>query len=196
MNPLFSPSAYQRPAGVDEAGRGPLAGPVVAAAVLLPEGKTPPWPLADSKTIPHERRVALFDWLYESGAEIGVGIVDHEEIDKMNILRASLHAMKKAVLELKNPPDFLMIDGTFTLDMPLRQEAIVKGDSKVAAISAASIVAKVTRDRMMDEFHKQFPQYGFDRHKGYPTKEHKQAIIKHGPSPIHRRTFRGVKETC
>jgi len=185
--------AYKNPAGVDEAGRGPLAGPVVAAAVILPEGKLPPWPFADSKAIPHSRRVALFDWLYENGAIIGVGIAGHGEIDKMNILRASLWAMKLAVEQMETAPDFLMIDGTFTIDMDIPQEAIVKGDSKVPAISAASIIAKVTRDRIMDGLHAQYPQYGFAKHKGYPTKGHREAIVKYGPSPVHRKSFRGVK---
>jgi ribonuclease HII len=179
---------------VDEAGRGPLAGPVVAAAVILPEGKNPPTPFRDSKTLSHNQRELLYRWLYENGAEIGVGIVQHDDIDKLNILRASLEAMRLAVKNLAEPPNYLMIDGKFTIDMPeIKQEAIVKGDSKVAAISAASIIAKVTRDRIMDDYHKQFPQYGFDRHKGYPTKEHKQSIVKFGPCSIHRLTFRGVR---
>ena len=181
-------------AGVDEAGRGPLAGPVVAAAVVLPEGKTPPTPFRDSKTLSHHQRERLFKWLYENGADIGVGIIGHDEIDRMNILRASLEAMRVAVRNLSSVPDKLMIDGTFTIDVPaVKQETIVKGDSKIAAISAASIIAKVTRDRIMDDYHGQFPQYGFDRHKGYPTKEHKLLILKYGPCAIHRRSFRGVK---
>ncbi|MBI3793809.1 MAG: ribonuclease HII [Nitrospinae bacterium] len=178
-------------AGVDEAGRGPLAGPVVASAVILPEGKTPPVPFRDSKILSASARERLFIWLHESGADIGVGIVDHEEIDRMNILRASLYAMKIAVGKLKSKPSLLLIDGTFTLDLTdVRQEAIVKGDSKIAAISAASIIAKVTRDRIMDDYHGQYPAYGFDRHKGYPTKAHRTAVLTHGPCPIHRKSFR------
>ncbi len=193
MEPFPAGAAAQTMAGVDEAGRGPLAGPVVAAAVVLADGKIPPWPLADSKTITRQRREKLFDWLYESGAQIGIGFADHEEIDKMNILRASLWAMKKAVLQLPNVPGRLMIDGIFTIDMALPQEAIVKGDSKIPAISAASIIAKVTRDRLMDGLHEKYPQYGFAKHKGYPTKDHREAILKFGPSPIHRKSFKGVK---
>ena len=180
---------------MDEAGRGPLAGPVVAAAVILPADKNPPTPFRDSKTLSHGQREKLFHWLFENGAEIGVGIVEHDGIDRLNILRASLEAMKLAVQKLPALPELLMIDGIFTLDMPeMRQEAIVKGDSKIPAISAASIVAKVTRDRLMDGYHIKYPQYGFDRHKGYPTKEHRLLIAKFGPCPIHRLTFRGVKD--
>lgn len=181
-------------AGVDEAGRGPLAGPVVAAAVVLPEGKTPPTPFRDSKTLSPRQRETLFKWLYENGADVGVGVVPHDEIDRINILRASLEAMRIAVLNLSRAPDYLLIDGTFTIDLPtVGQEAIVRGDSKIAAISAASIIAKVTRDGIMDDYHRQFPQYGFDRHKGYPTKEHKLLIVKFGPCAIHRKSFRGVR---
>jgi ribonuclease HII len=184
-----------RTAGVDEAGRGPLAGPVVAAAVVLAAGKTPPTPLMDSKAITKAKREILFKWIFESGADVGIGILGHEEVDRLNILRASLEAMRVAVGKLSYAPDLLLIDGTFTIDMPdIRQEAIVKGDSKIAAISAASIIAKVTRDRIMDEYHAQYPQYGFGKHKGYPTAEHKRSIIKYGPCPIHRRSFRGVKD--
>lgn len=182
-----------RVAGVDEAGRGPLAGPVVAAAVIL-NGVPPPFPLVDSKTIGAQRREELYDWLFESGAEIGVGVVEHDEIDRINILKASLLAMKKAVCGIRPLPDSLLVDGKFTLDLPLKQEAIVKGDSKREAISAASIIAKVTRDRLMFCIHSKYPQYGFSRNKGYPTAEHKMAILEHGPSPIHRLTFKGVKE--
>lgn len=181
---------------MDEAGRGPLAGPVVAAAVMLDTSKEPPFPFKDSKTITREKREKLCRWLKDGGGEIGLGIVEHDEIEKINIHNASLLAMKKAVASLKTEPEMLLIDGKFTLDMPIRQKAIIKGDSKVPAISAASIVAKVTRDEIMQRYHAQFPQYGFDRHKGYPTAAHKGAILKHGPCAIHRKTFRGVKEVC
>lgn len=180
-------------AGVDEAGRGPLAGPVVAGAVVL-SGAEPPFPFRDSKTISEGRREALFEWLRVSGASVGVGIVEPDEIDRINILRASLLAMRRAVEMLNPAPHRLMVDGTFIIPgCALPQEAIVKGDAKIPAISAASIVAKVTRDRIMGKYHGEFPQYGFDRHKGYPTKEHKEAILRFGPSVIHRRTFSGVK---
>ncbi len=185
----------ERIAGVDEAGRGPLAGPVVAAAVVLNEEKVSPWPLADSKTIGKKRREEIYGWIMENAA-VGVGYADHAEIDRINILQASLLAMKRAVLELDPMPDVLLIDGTFTTDlpMPMKQKAVVRGDATVPAISAASIVAKVTRDRMMDEYHLEFPRYGFDRHKGYPTRAHKQALAQNGPTPIHRKSFKGVKQ--
>jgi ribonuclease HII len=180
-------------AGVDEAGRGPLAGPVVAAALVLGSDR-PPWPFRDSKTLTERRRRQLYLWLMENGVDVGIGIVKHDEIDRINILKASLLAMKKAVMRLRCKPEKLLIDGRFTTDLPISQEAVVKGDLKVEVISAASIVAKVTRDRIMQAFHRKYPQYGFDRHKGYPTDAHKKAILKHGPSPIHRLTFKGVKQ--
>jgi ribonuclease HII len=183
-----------RIAGVDEAGRGPLAGPVVAGAVIL-SGGTPPYPLVDSKTINEKRREALYEWLCESGSEIGVGIVEPDEIDRINILQASLLAMKIAAEKLDPVPDKLLIDGQFTikaLDGMIGQEAIIKGDTKVESISAASIVAKVTRDRIMKGYHREYPEYNFLKNKGYPTMAHKRAILDHGPSPIHRLTFRGV----
>ncbi len=185
-------SMGERIAGVDEAGRGPLAGPVVAAAVILPSG-APPFPFRDSKTISHQRRVILHDWLFASGAAIGIGVVEPDEIDRINILQAALLAMRIAVERLDPLPDKILIDGNKTIPrFTLAQEAIVKGDAKIPAISAASIIAKVTRDRIMDGLHAQYPQYGFDKHKGYGTKEHRDAILKHGPAAIHRKTFAGV----
>jgi ribonuclease HII len=180
-------------AGVDEAGRGPLAGPVVAAAVIF-NGEKPPIPFKDSKLLTERQRELLYDWLMDCGAPVGIGVVRQDVIDKINILQASLLAMKKAVLRLGLTPEKLLIDGQFTTDLPLRQEAVVQGDRKIAVISAASVIAKVTRDKIMRGFHRKYPQYGFDRHKGYPTRAHKEAIIKHGVSPIHRLTFRGVKQ--
>lgn len=182
----------ERIAGVDEAGRGPLAGPVVAAAVILPNS-APPFPFRDSKTISHERRVILHDWLFASGAAIGIGIVEPEEIDRINILQAALLAMRIAVERIDPRPEKILIDGNQLIPrFDIAQEAIVKGDAKIPAISAASIIAKVTRDRIMGELHAQYPQYGFDRHKGYGTKEHRDALLKHGPAAIHRKTFAGV----
>jgi len=185
-----------RVAGVDEAGRGPLAGPVVAGAVIL-NGGEPPYPLVDSKTISEKRREAIFKWLHESGAEIGIGIVEPDEIDRINILQASLLAMKIATEKLDPLPNKLLIDGQFTiktLEGKIDQEAIIKGDTKVESISAASIIAKVTRDRIMKGYHAEYPEYNFLSHKGYPTAAHKSAILEHGPSPIHRLSFRGVKQ--
>jgi len=172
-------------AGVDEAGRGPLAGPVVAAAVIFNDS-LPPIPFKDSKLLTQRQRERLYDWLMKSGAAVGIGVVRQDEIDRINILQASLLAMKKAVLRLDRTPEKLLIDGQFITDLPLRQEAVVKGDRKIAVISAASVIAKVTRDKIMRGFHRKYPQYGFDRHKGYPTRAHKEAILKHGVSPIHR----------
>lgn len=182
----------ERIAGVDEAGRGPLAGPVVAAAVMLPDNP-PPFPFRDSKTISHDRRIILHDWLFASGAAIGIGIVEADEIDRINILQAALMAMRIAVERLDPRPDKILIDGNQLIPrFAIAQEAVVKGDAKIPAISAASIIAKVTRDRIMGELHARYPQYGFDKHKGYGTKEHRDALLTHGPAAIHRKTFAGV----
>lgn len=187
-----------RVGGVDEAGRGPLAGPVVAACVILdPEDDTSLY--ADSKALTAGRREELFARLHKSGALIGVGQADAREIETINILQASLLAMRRAVLACaashpSQQPEFLLVDGKFTVPMPLGQQALVKGESKSASIAAASIVAKVTRDRLMRQAHERFPQYGFDRHQGYPTKVHREALRRHGPCELHRRTFRGVAE--
>ena len=183
---------YRLIAGVDEAGRGPLAGPVVSAAVVLPadfECKD----ITDSKKLSEKKREALFPFIQENALAFGVGIADHKEIDRINILQAALLSMKRAVEALSPKPDYLLIDGKFTIDSPLDQEAIVKGDSKSLSIASASILAKVTRDRIMKELAVQYPEYGFDRHKGYPTKAHKEAILANGPCPVHRQSFRGVK---
>ena len=189
---------YNMIAGIDEAGRGPLAGPVVSAAVILPhdflcEG------VNDSKKLSEKKRDALFPKIMETAVAVATGIASHYEIDEINILRASLLSMKRAVENLSilpgSPvPDFLLIDGKFILDMNIHQSAIIKGDSRSISIAAASIIAKVTRDAIMKELHELYPAYGFIRHKGYPTKEHKEAILRHGPCPVHRLTFRGVKE--
>ena len=189
---------YKIIAGVDEAGRGPLAGPVVSAAVILPqdffcEG------INDSKQLSEKKRNVLFPRIMEKAIAVSTGLASHHEIDNINILRASLLSMKRAVENLSSlpgspVPDLLLIDGKFTLDMDTHQSAIVKGDSKSISIAAASIIAKVTRDTIMKELHEIYPAYDFVRHKGYPTKAHKQAILKHGPCPVHRLTFRGVKE--
>jgi ribonuclease HII len=176
-------------AGLDEAGRGPLAGPVVAAAVVLsPRVRLPG--VDDSKRLSAKQREESFALLNRKASAIGVGIVEAEEIDQLNIHRASLKAMEKAVAALPCFPDFLLIDGLFTLNLPLPQKAIIKGDQICLSIAAASIVAKVIRDRMMIAYHQEYPEYNFARHKGYGTKEHLQAIEKYGRCPLHRRTFR------
>jgi len=179
------------PAGVDEAGRGPLAGPVVAAAVILPESFTIVG-LDDSKKLTHLQRVRILDLIITYAVDLAVGIVDHEAIDSINILRASLRAMEIAVNNLVRKPDFLLIDGNQRTSLLIPQETVIKGDSRCCSIAAASIVAKVRRDEIMDEYHELYPEYNFRSHKGYPTKEHLEAIRKHGPCPIHRRSFRGV----
>ena len=178
-------------AGLDEAGRGPLAGPVVSAAVVLPQGFDGSG-ITDSKKLTEKKREALFPLIMENALAVGVGTADHLEIDEINILAASLLSMKRAVDNLALTPDHLLIDGKFTIDSDLPQQAIVKGDARSISIAAASIIAKVTRDRIMTDYSTQYPAYGFDRHKGYPTKAHRTAIAEHGPSPIHRKTFRGV----
>jgi ribonuclease HII len=179
------------PAGVDEAGRGPLAGPVVAAAVILPESFTIVG-LDDSKKLTHLQRVKILDLIITYAVDLAVGIVDHEAIDSINILRASLQAMEIAVNNLGRKPDFLLIDGNQRTSLLIPQETVIKGDSRCCSIAAASIVAKVRRDEIMNEYHELYPEYNFRSHKGYPTKEHLEAIRKHGPCPIHRRSFRGV----
>ncbi len=178
-------------AGVDEAGRGCLAGPVVAGAVILDENR-PIHGLRDSKALSEKRRNELFEQIREKALAYSVGMTAAEEIDRINILRAALLAMEKAVLSLGRRPDFLLIDGNSKTSLPIRQKAIIKGDSKCASIAAASIVAKVTRDRMMTEIEREYPGYGFSRHKGYPTKEHLGALRNLGPCPIHRKSFKGV----
>jgi ribonuclease HII len=178
--------------GVDEAGRGPLAGPVVAAAVILPQGITIDG-LADSKKLTAARRAELFDEIASLNLPCAVGIIDHEGIDTMNILRASLMAMHQAVLDLKQAPEIILVDGTFTIpNLSQPQYAIVGGDNRCRAIMAASIVAKVTRDRIMDEYEKLYPAFSFSVHKGYPTALHLKELAEHGPCNIHRKTFKPV----
>ena len=184
---------YRDIAGIDEAGRGPLAGPVVSAAVIL----SPLIQLTDindSKKLSPKKRARLYEKIYVHAISIGIGIVDAIEIDRINILQASLLAMAMAVDNLQPQPDCLLIDGTFGISSNLPQKPIAKGDSLSISIAAASIIAKVTRDRLMESYHDYYPQFGFSQHKGYPTKAHKEAIRKFGFSPIHRKSFRGVKE--
>ena len=178
-------------AGVDEAGRGCLAGPVVAGAVILDETR-PIHGLRDSKELSERKRNELFELIRERALAYSVGMTGAEEIDRINILQAALLAMEKAVLSLQKKPDCILIDGNSKTSLPIEQKAIVKGDSKCASIAAASIVAKVTRDRIMTEIEREYPGYGFSRHKGYPTKEHLGALRNLGPSPIHRKSFKGV----
>lgn len=178
---------------MDEAGRGPLAGPVVAAAVILPPTFDVPG-VNDSKQLTHRQRERLFDRIQDEADGVGIGIVDVAEIDRINILQASRRAMALAVAKLDPQPDVLLIDGQHNIPSELPQAAIIKGDARSISIAAASIIAKVSRDRIMQDYHIQYPLFGFDRHKGYPTPAHKAAIAVHGPCTIHRRTFRGVCE--
>jgi len=188
-------NGFQTIAGIDEAGRGPLAGPVVSAAVILPD-HLPVSGISDSKKVSPKKREALYDDIYRHSVAVGVGIVDPVEIDRINILQASLTAMAISVQNLHPVPDFLLIDGNFTISFDLPQKAVIKGDSLSISIAAASIIAKVTRDRMMVVYAKEYPEFDFSKNKGYPTKAHKAAIEKFGYSPIHRLSFRGVKEFC
>ena len=180
-------------AGVDEAGRGPLAGPVVAAAVILDDRHAIKG-LADSKKLSARRREALFEEIRAKALCCSIAQASVEEIDELNILQATLLAMRRAVMGLRLPPKLVLVDGNRLPVLDIRAEAIVKGDDKVPAISAASILAKVTRDRWCLEYHQQFPQYGFDQHKGYGTADHLAALRLHGPCPQHRRTFRPVTD--
>ena len=184
---------YARVAGIDEAGRGPLAGPVVAAAVVLPPGIVIPG-VTDSKKLSEGKRESLFSVIMEQALAVGVGIADNQLIDRINILQATLHAMREAVAALVIAPDYLLIDGITPVPLSIPQKTIKKGDSASLSIAAASIIAKVTRDRLMVEYESEFPGYGLAGHKGYGCASHLDAIAKLGPSPIHRTTFRGVRE--
>lgn len=189
---------YKFVAGVDEAGRGPLAGPVVAACVVVDsnfkidndELKL----VADSKKLSAKNREKLFRVIKEKALSVEISVVGHETIDKINILQASLFAMKKAIEACKNQPDYVLIDGNQKIPgLLIKQQAIVSGDAKVFCIAAASIIAKVSRDFLMCEEDKKYPEYQFAKHKGYGTKIHLEALNKYGPCPIHRRSFAPVK---
>ena len=180
-------------AGIDEAGRGPLAGPVVSAAVILPVTFRDS-EITDSKKLSPQKRQRLYDVIYAQAVSIGIGIVDPIEIDRINILQASLLAMAMAVENLDPRPDYLLIDGIFPISTDLPQQPIAKGDALSISIAAASIIAKVTRDRLMQKYHHYYPHFNFQKHKGYPTRAHREAIRKYGCCPIHRKSFRGVKE--
>jgi len=188
---LASNSGFTCIVGIDDAVRGPLAGPVVAAAVALPRQQNIKG-LTDSKKMTQWARVRAFEELVQSDALIGIGVASHTEIDETDILRAALQAMKRAVVNLPAKPDFLLVDGIHRVPLNIDQKCLKKGDLICRSISAASVIAKVYRDRLMLSYHKKYPQYGFDRNKGYPTREHLQAISRFGPCPIHRVTFKGV----
>lgn len=184
-------------AGLDEAGRGPLAGPVLAAAVILPSGWEESVPVIDSKKLTPRGRERAFACLAAAQEiEVGVGRVDADEIDEINILRATRKAMAAALKALGSAPDALLIDGLKLPDIPLPQSLIFHGEDESVSIAAASIIAKVTRDRIMVSLDRDFPGYGFAHHKGYGTREHLEALKRLGPCPIHRRSFRPVRELC
>lgn len=178
-------------AGIDEAGRGPLAGPVVASAVILCydtkiEG------INDSKKLSKKERERLFYLIQQNAVDIGVGIVDADKIDRINILEATRLAMSLAIRDLTVNPDLILIDALNLPSIKIKQRAIIKGDAKSASIAAASIIAKVIRDKIMTTYHDKYPDYGFDKHKGYPTPEHIYKLNIHGPCPIHRKSFQRV----
>lgn len=192
-----------RLAGVDEAGRGPLAGPVVAAAVIFEpsfaetEEHRVLKGLTDSKKLSPSRREFFYSILSRSpSVEIGVGVAEADEIDRVNILRATHLVMARAVKNLKSLPEHILVDGLAVQGLPCSSTPIIRGDSLSLSIAAASIVAKVLRDRTMLDWHARYPQYGFEKHKGYGSRTHIQALFEHGPSPIHRMTFRPVREAA
>lgn len=174
--------------GVDEAGRGPLAGPVCAAAVVLPRGLEIPG-LNDSKKLSEKKREALYDVIISSAMAYGIAFADVEEIERLNILHATFLAMNRAIAQLSVRPELALIDGNRNSDIEVPSRCIVKGDSRCADIAAASILAKVTRDRYMIKMAEQYPQYGFEQHKGYGTKQHYAALREYGATPIHRMSF-------
>jgi ribonuclease HII len=189
----LSSAGYRAIAGVDEAGRGPLAGPVVAGAVIL-KSLDFRHEIDDSKKLSDKKRRKAYGEIIRKAA-VGIGIVGEKRIDEINIYRATIEAMQAAVANLKIPPDYIIVDGRMKLAAKGPVKCIVGGDSKSLSIAAASIIAKVSRDDIMLSYHDKYPQYGFARHKGYATSYHKHALKKHGPSPIHRMTFAPVKNS-
>ena len=181
-------SGYDHICGVDEAGRGPLAGPVVAGAVILPKDCRIPY-INDSKKLSAKKREALFEAITEKAISCKVGIISHDRIDEINILQATYEAMRAAVASLDVRPDILLNDAVKIPEVDIKQVPIIKGDAKSQSIAAASILAKVTRDRLMETYASIYPEYGFEKHKGYGTAQHIEALRKYGPCPIHRRTF-------
>ena len=178
-------------AGIDEAGRGPLAGPVYAACVVFEPGVVIDG-INDSKKLSEKKREQLFDIIKEKALYYSIVSVDEKEIDRINILEATFKAFRESLNSLPKMPDIALIDGNRAKEIPTEYETVVKGDSKSQSIAAASILAKVARDRFVMELDEKYPQYGFKKHKGYPTKDHYAAIEKYGPSPVHRLTFKGV----
>ncbi|MBW2558507.1 MAG: ribonuclease HII [Deltaproteobacteria bacterium] len=180
---------FEAIAGVDEAGRGPLAGPVVAAAVILPSGYIN-GEIRDSKKLTPRKRENLYKIIGDDAISIGLGVIESSAIDRINILQATLAAMKVAVSNLSPQPDYIFIDGINNINIPIPQETIIRGDSLSVSVAAASIIAKVSRDQIMDRYHVLYPQYNFLKNKGYGTKEHREAVKEYGRCKIHRRSFR------
>ncbi|AIV06437.1 MULTISPECIES: ribonuclease HII [Vibrio] len=193
LPPFEYPQGYQLVAGVDEVGRGPLVGDVVTAAVIL-DPNNPIEGLNDSKKLSEKKRMALLPEIKEKALAWSVGRCSPEEIDELNILQATMVAMQRAIAGLEVQPDLALIDGNRCPQLPMDSQAVVKGDLRVAEISAASIIAKVVRDQEMEELDKQYPQFGFAKHKGYPTKAHFEAIEQHGVISEHRKSFKPVKK--
>lgn len=183
---------YEIVAGVDEAGRGPLAGPVSVAAVILPHDLCLP-KLNDSKKLSAKVREELFDEIQEKAIAVGTALIDAQTIDRVNIYQATINGMYEAIFSLQPEPQEVLIDAVPLENLPMASQSIIKGDAKSASIAAASIIAKVTRDRLMDEYDKIYPEYGFAQHKGYGTAQHIEALKKYGPCPIHRRSFEPVR---
>jgi len=202
LDEAFDPSYFEKKlrlqgitliAGIDEAGRGPLAGPVVAAAVILPEHFDLPG-LTDSKKLSAKKREQLFTPIRQQALAVGVGFAHADEVDEINILQATLKSMCQAVSRLKIAPQHLLIDGITPVPLSCEQQTIKKGDSRSLSIAAASVIAKVVRDRMMVVYDRHYPQYGFAGHKGYGSAKHRALIAEHGPCPLHRKSFAGVRE--
>ncbi len=199
MQPLGGPDrvawerGYRRICGLDEVGRGPLAGPVVAAAVAFSSDVHIPG-LADSKILSPTTRARLVPVIRAVAIGVGIGIASTEEIDRLNILQASLLAMVRALKDLPVEPDFLLVDGVHPVPLPFPQETLISGDARSTAVAAASVIAKEHRDALMVELARAHPGYGFERHKGYPTRLHAEALRRLGPCPAHRASFRGVRE--
>ena len=184
----MSAEGYNAVCGIDEAGRGPLSGPVCAAAVILPRGLIIEG-LNDSKKLTAKKREKLFDIIIQNAIAYGIGLASPEEIDAINILNADMLAMKRAIEALQTPADFALVDGNIARDLPIPAMPVIKGDALSYSIAAASVLAKVTRDRLCLEDDKNYPEYGFAKHKGYGTKDHMDALRRLGPSPIHRKSF-------
>jgi len=194
LEEMLYEKGYSAICGVDEVGRGPLAGPVVAAAVIMP-ATIEIVGLNDSKKLSEKRREEIFEKIIDLELVCAIGIIDNEDIDKMNILKASLMAMRKAITDLKQSPDFVLVDGDYPVPNIIQpQMAVIKGDQRCKAIAAASIIAKVTRDKIMDRYEALYPSFSFSKHKGYPTPDHISQLKEYGPCDIHRKSFKPVAE--